>query len=182
MRPVQSGKIILIIGRPIAFGGELMDNNHQLWPLALEVLRALGQHYYPVMEGRAREAGMGDCDWYLLLPALTFDPESISAAKLLVRVPFYAPHIYENRLKKLTEYGYLKASAPAPDGGAYPRFEYNLTESGRMTIQWIIQAADVAMQAMHPLSLEDLEHLAGILRRVVASAEIGTGAARKMGP
>ena len=148
-----------------------MESNHQLWPLALEVLRALGQHYYPVMEGRAREAGMGECDWYLLLPALTFDPETISAAKLLVRVPFYAPHIYENRLKKLTEFGYLKASAPAPDGGAYPRFEYNLTESGRMTIQWIIQAADVAMQAMHPLSLEDLEYLAGLLGRVVAAAE-----------
>lgn len=150
-----------------------MDQNHQLWPLAKEVLRALGQHYYPVMDERAREAGMGECDWYLLLPVLMFDPESVSAAKLLVRVPFYAPHIYENRLKKLTEFGYLKASAPVADGGAYPRFEYNLTESGRMTIQWIIQAADVAMQALHPLSLEDLEHLAGLLQRTVL-ASLGT--------
>ena len=147
-----------------------MEENYQLWPLAKEVLRALGQHYYPVMEGRAGEAGMGECDWYLLLPALTFDPEPISSAKLLVRVPFYAPHIYENRLQRLSELGYLKATAPDKNGGEYPRYEYNLTESGRMTIQWIIQSADVAMAGMHPLPLDESESAAELLHRIVLAA------------
>lgn len=147
-----------------------MEENIQLWPLAHEVLRALGQHYYPVMENRAQEAGMGECDWYLLLPALTFDPESVSTSKLLKRVPYYAPFVYENRLENLTELGYLKASSPAEGESVYPRFEYNLTESGRMTIQWIIQAADIAMQALYPMSLEDLERLAAYLRKIVIAS------------
>lgn len=147
-----------------------MEENLQLWPLAHEVLRALGQHYYPVMENQAREAGMGECDWYLLLPALTFDPETVSTSKLLKRVPYYAPFVYENRLEKLTELGYLKASSPDENGGEYPRFEYNLTESGRMTIQWIIQAADVAMQALYPMPLEEMERLSAYLRKIVMAA------------
>jgi DNA-binding PadR family transcriptional regulator len=147
-----------------------MDESHQIWPLALEVLRALGQHYYPVMESRAVEAGMGESDWSLLLAVLTFDPEPVSAAKLRVRVPFYAPFVYENRLKKLADTDYLKASSPADDGSAYPHFEYNLTESGRMTIQWIIQAADAAMSSLRPMPLEALEQLAHLLERVVLAA------------
>lgn len=149
-----------------------MDEELQLWSLAHEVLRALGQQYYPVMEARAAEAGMGECDWYLLLPALTFDPEPISTKKLLVRVPYYAPHVYENRLQNLADLGYLSASSVEQNGGDYPRYEYNLTESGRMTIQWIIQAADVEMQRLHPLPLVDLEVLAEYLRRVIKACEI----------
>lgn len=149
-----------------------MEEEVQLWSLAHEVLRALGQQYYPVMEARAAEAGLGECDWYLLLPALTFDPEPISTRKLLVRVPFYAPHVYEKRLQNLAELGYLSASAVDQNGSDYPRYEYNLTESGRMTIQWIIQAADVEMQRMHPLTLAELERLAELLRRVVKACEI----------
>jgi hypothetical protein len=156
--------------RPLISGGPPMNANQQLWPLAHEVLRALGQQYYPIMEARAHEAGIGQCDWYLLLPALTHDPEPISTTKLLKRVPYYAPHVYENRLENLSELGYLKASSPAEDVDDYPRFNYNLTESGRMTVQWIIQAADVAMLNLHPASLEDLEVLAGLLRMIVMAA------------
>jgi DNA-binding HxlR family transcriptional regulator len=147
-----------------------MEENHLFWPLAHEVLRALGQQYYPVMEDRAREAGLGDFDWYLLLPCLTFDPEPVSAQKLLVRVPYYSAYVYENRLKELAEAGYLKEVSAQKEKGGYPAFEYNLTESGRMTIQWIIQAADVAMLSLHPMSLENLERLAGFLRRLMESS------------
>lgn len=140
------------------------------WNLAKAVLRSLGKFYYPEMERTAISAGMADCDWYLLLPALLFDPDPISAARLRVRCPYYSPHIYENRLKPLAKLGYLKAVTTAADEAGYPHYEYRLTDSGRMTIEWIIRAADSVMAGLHPMDLVALERLSSLLERLVMAA------------
>jgi DNA-binding MarR family transcriptional regulator/DNA-binding HxlR family transcriptional regulator len=147
-----------------------VDPAMAFWPLAKAVLRSLGKTYYPEMERTAISAGMADCDWYLLLPALLFDPAPISAARLRVRCPYYSPHIYENRLKPLAKLGYLKAVNTSTDEAGYPHYEYRLTDSGRMTIEWIIRAADSVMAALHPMDLVALERLCSLLERLVLAS------------
>jgi DNA-binding MarR family transcriptional regulator/DNA-binding HxlR family transcriptional regulator len=147
-----------------------VDPAMAFWPLAKAVLRSLGKTYYPEMERTAISAGMADCDWYLLLPALLFDPAPISAARLRVRCPYYSPHIYENRLKPLAKLGYLKAVTSSADEAGYPHYEYRLTDSGRMTIEWIIRAADSVLSALHPMDLVALERLSSLLERLVLAS------------
>jgi len=153
-------EVYLMLPRP--------DGVLPLWPLCLEVLRALGAQYYPVMEETALQAGMDDCDWYLLLPALMFDPEETSTEKLRVRHPYYSAQSYEARLRKLAELGYLRQTDLLDTEQQV--YAYALTEAGRMTIHWIIRAADQAMEKLHPLENGEALRLLELLRRLVRAS------------
>lgn len=133
----------------------------ELWPLAVEVMRALGPRYGPAMAEAALAAGLERPVWFQLISALRFHPDPISAVRLRIRTPYSAPHYFEEGLATLTERGML---APAGSGA------YRLTEKGRVTAQQIANAAYACMAALAPLPASDLETLASLLRRLVEAS------------
>lgn len=138
-----------------------------LWPVAFEALHALGRHYGPEMERVAGERNLPE--WYgWLLPALTFEPEPISVARLRLRSPYTAPRRYEERLARAAEQGYLSPVAGAEG-------EYRLTTAGREAAYALIKAAYAKMAELQPLPIADLERLAGLLFRLVQSCLVAAG-------
>lgn len=132
-----------------------------LWPLALEAMQALGRHYGPAMERAATERRVPE--WYgWLLPALVFDPEPISAARLRLRNPYTASRLFQQRLAKAAEEGFL-----APVTGQEE--DYRLTAQGKEAGQSVIQAAYAEMRRLRPLPVADLERLTDLLLRLVDS-------------
>lgn len=131
---------------------------YTLWPLAQEALQALGSYYYPTMEQAAAEFGLKSPEWQgWLLPALTFEPDPISAETLRIRSPYTSPRLYTERLKNAANGGFLAAVAED---------KYRLTELGRRAAKHVIDAAYAAMATLHPLSSQELERLADLLRRL----------------
>jgi hypothetical protein len=59
-----------------------------LWQLANEAWNALGDHFEPVIEREGLEFGLGLQAWGLLLAVLTFEPEEVTPAHLMVRNPY----------------------------------------------------------------------------------------------
>jgi hypothetical protein len=133
----------------------------ELWPLAVEVMRALHAQYSQVMELTAAAAGVARPAWFLLLPSLLFEPEPVSAAKLRVRMPYNAPDYYNEGLAALAERGML---VPAAAG------EYRLTENGRETVQRIVHAAYARMAELAPMPAPEMDALAHLLQRLVEAS------------
>jgi hypothetical protein len=133
-----------------------------VWPIAVEALQALGAHYGPAMDQAASEAGLTGGEWGgWLLAALTFEPEPVSTARLRVRAPYTAAEFYDERLAKAARLGFL---APVAQD------EYRLTELGGRTAQLVIEAAYAQMSTLTPMPPADLDHLAGLLRRLVEAS------------
>ncbi|HEX6384696.1 MAG TPA: hypothetical protein VF177_08510 [Anaerolineae bacterium] len=135
--------------------------NENLWPLVVEVMRALRPHYGPAMEETAAAAGLERPAWFLLLPTLIFEPEPVSADRLRVRMPYNAGQYYHEGLATLANRGMLAAGSEN---------EYRLTGKGRETVQHIIEAAYTRMAGLEPMPLADLERLAALLRRLVEAS------------
>lgn len=130
-----------------------------LWPAAVEALRALSKHYGPQMERTAAELNLPE--WYgWLLPAAIFEPEPISATRLRVRSPYTAACWYDERLAKAAEAGFLTLVDEAERA-------YRLTALGKQAAERVIGAAYAKMAELQPLPLAELERLAGLLWRVV---------------
>lgn len=142
--------------------------NGDLWPLALEVLRSLGNYYYPEMRKAAVEAGLGDCEWYLLLAALMFEPEPISCELLARRNPYTAPEINQNMLRGLAKYGAL---LPADDAPIEESCSFRLSEAGRSAIHWIIKVAYSTMSRLAPLPEHQQKRLVSLLAKIVKACE-----------
>jgi len=131
------------------------------WPIAMEALQALRRHYYPEMERVATELSLPE--WYgWLLPALAFEPEPISAAKLRLRSPYTSPRLYQERLTNAAKQGFMILLDEAE--GAY-----RLSESGKRAAECVLEAAYKKMAMLQPLPSAELERLAGLLRRLVMS-------------
>jgi hypothetical protein len=136
-------------------------NELALWPTALEALQALASHYVPAMDETAAELGLPSPAWYgWLLPALIFEPDPISTARLRVRSPYVAPHLVDERLQAAAEAGFLLRVAEG---------EYRLTDRGRQAARRVIEAAYARMAPLQPLPPDDLERLADLLGRLVRS-------------
>lgn len=132
-----------------------------LWTTASETLQAFGTHYVPAMDKAAAELGLPE--WYgLLLPALMFEPEPISAKRLGVRSPYTSPRLYNERLAEAARQGLLVQVAEGENA-------YRLTEKGRQAAKSVIDAAYVKMAALQPISSDELERLANLLHRLVMS-------------
>ena len=128
------------------------------WPLVLEALQALSKQYTREMDETANQAGLKAPLWYLLLPALSFDPGPTTAERLCIRHPYTAPRNYKKRLQTLAEEGYLIS---------VPEDEYYLSEEGRHLTRLIIQSAYSELEVLEPLLLMDLDPLADLLRTLV---------------
>jgi DNA-binding MarR family transcriptional regulator len=136
-------------------------NTVDLWSTALKAIQALGKHYVPVMDQTAAELKL--CEWYgWLLPALVFEPESISATRFRVRTPYTSARLYNERLAKAAKQGFLTPVAEADN-------EYHLTELGRQAAKCVIGAAYAKMTALQPMPSTKLERLASLLHRLVKS-------------
>lgn len=132
-----------------------------LWHTALQTLQALGKHYGPEMNRVATELNLPQ--WHSwLLPALVFDPEPISAARLRVRAPYTSARWFNERLADAAKQGFL-----APVTGT--ENAYRLTALGKQAAERIIGAAYAKMATLQPLPPTELERLADLLLRLVKS-------------
>jgi hypothetical protein len=132
-----------------------------IWDLAQQVERALGDQYNPVLEAAAAKEGLVAPAWYAwLLPAVAFEPEAMSTAKLRVRSPYVAPQLYEERLSNAAAAGYLRC---------VDQYGYLLTVKGHQAVQVVLQAGYACMAQLTPMSIERMEELAGLLVRLVAA-------------
>lgn len=132
----------------------------ELWPLAREALGALAEHYGPTLTQVLTDAGYEEHDWMTLYRALLFDPEPITAAlQQQVFAPYTAVHVFEERFHRAAERGLL---TPEGDG-------YRLSEQGRGLIRRSLEAGYARMAELTPLPPDDLERLAGLVKRLVDS-------------
>lgn len=135
-------------------------NTNALWPTTWETLQALGTCYSPAMDQAATELKLPE--WYgWLLPALAFEPESISATRLRVRSPYTSARLHDERLAKAAKQGFLAQVVEE---------EYRLTELGRHAAQRVVEAAYAKMATLQPIASAELERLANLLHRLVRSS------------
>ncbi len=136
-----------------------MTTTIALWPVAVEAFRALGRHYGPAMDQAAAALGLtGWSGW--LLTALTFAPEPVSARRLRMRSPYTSARWYNEQFSRAVEQGLLTPGAEE---------EYFLTPWGEQAARRIVQAAYAKMAMLQPIPPTELEHLAGLLHRLLVS-------------
>ncbi|MDP2976936.1 MAG: hypothetical protein Q8N45_12090, partial [Anaerolineales bacterium] len=87
-------------------------DNQSLWTLIHAAWRAIVPTYEPLFEHFAAERGLGARGLGWLLAALTFEPESITPARLQVRTPYTAAGLFLEELKAVAEGGYFLEAAP----------------------------------------------------------------------
>jgi hypothetical protein len=131
-----------------------------LWPIFVDAYHAISQCYVPVMDEKAAEYQLPERGGWLLLPALTFDPDNISAEKLRIRSPYTSARRYQAGLEELVAGDFIIAE-PVNDLG------YRLSPAGRQAILAIIQAGYDVMQTLQPLDTGELEALANMLYQLV---------------
>lgn len=133
---------------------------NQLWPVCVEAYHAISKHYVPLMNAKAAEHHLPEGRAWLLLPALTFDPEFISAEKLRLRSPYIAEHKYQADLEALVAGGFLMSAINDV-------LAYSLSQTGREAILAVLQTGYDCMQALQPKKSKDLEVMADFLKRLV---------------
>jgi hypothetical protein len=132
-----------------------------LWPTALQGALALKKHFYPILLQGGAKAGVSGDSLYPLLMGLFFHPQPVSAAALRYRDPYMAAPLLDGQLAALAEGGLFE---PLGNG------EYRLTPGGYTTVRGILDAAEERIATLEePLPHDDLERLAGLLRRVIES-------------
>jgi predicted transcriptional regulator len=136
-------------------------NEKQLWAVICEAESALVDRYQSAVELYVRSSGAGNRQWGILLAALTFEPEEITPAHLMVRGPYTNAEEYLTRLRKCSDNGFLQEVEPG---------EFRLTEKGREFIQQYINLARQAMVEADPLIPEDSNRLAELFSRLVENS------------
>jgi hypothetical protein len=114
------------------------------------------------MEQAANTLELKGTDWYLLLPALTFEPDTLTVARFQVRNPYSSAHLLAQRFASAASKGLLESVA---------QNEYRLTDAGRRAVHHIIDAAYAAMATLARMPSSDLERLTMLLRRIVTACE-----------
>jgi len=130
----------------------------QLWQLVLDAWRALRQRFEPVVEHTARSINLDMRTWGLLLAALTFEPEDITPAHLMIRGPYTSAEMYHRRLDAAAQAGLLQELAPG---------RFRLSESGRETALNLIEIGRQAMAEADPLEPVESARLRDLLDRLV---------------
>jgi hypothetical protein len=128
-----------------------------LFPLALEAMRAFAPHYASAMGQATEEAGMQGQDWGLVFMAFGAEPHGLTAARSHELVPYTAAQTLEARLADTANRGFI-----VPSEGSY-----RPTERGRRAIRGSFEAVAAALAELQPLPADDMRRLAGLLRRLV---------------
>lgn len=129
----------------------------EIWDIVIDLGRAFNRVYGPAMEEIAEDAGFEGPEWYLLLPALTFEPKPVSTKRLRVRSPYTAPRLYDSRLESLQSQGFL---SQVKDG-------FLLTDKGRAFLMKMIHAVYHQLEELSPIPQEEMQELADLLYRLV---------------
>jgi hypothetical protein len=135
-------------------------NEVSLWSLCIDAYHAISKSYVPVMDQTAVEHQLTGEEGWLLLPALSFEPEVISAERLRIRSPYTAADMYATGLEKLADRGFL---IPVDDN----EDTYRLTSKGRETVLDIVGAAYAVMGDLQPVPTGELEALSKQLCKLV---------------
>lgn len=130
-----------------------------LWPLAEQVLQAIGSHYVPVMQQIAQQSGA--VGWSMLMAARTLEPDPVSAARLMLRSPYFTEAVLQDRLTALARNGFLDPSA---------RRSFRLSEKGREMVETLFREAYAVMEPLQPLPPEQLARLSELLWKIVAAS------------
>jgi hypothetical protein len=133
---------------------------NEIWNIAIELGRVFNRIYGPSIEEIAKEAGLEGPEWFLLLPALTFEPEPVSTKRLRVRSPYTAPQLYDSRLESLQDQEYL---SKVKDG-------FLLTDRGRDFLKKMIHTVYHQLEELSPIPQEEMQELAGLLHRLVEAS------------
>lgn len=131
-----------------------------VWPVCVDAYHAISKYYLPIMDEKAAEFELPEGGGWLLLPALTFDPDTISAEKLRIRSPYTSARRYQAGLEALATGGFL-----VPAGGIDQT--YKLSSAGRQAILAVIQAGYGCMKTLQPLDTSELVALANTLYQLV---------------
>jgi hypothetical protein len=132
--------------------------DYKLWNLINETWDALAARFEPVIDRQIESSDLDRGLWSLLLAALTCEPESIAAADLMVRNPYTAAEVFQQRLANAAGQGYLRQGEPD---------SFKLSVKGRKEVQRFIEAARAVMSAANPLPEADAQRLVEMLGRLV---------------
>lgn len=131
-----------------------------LWPICIDAFRAISTHYIPAMDEVGTEHELSAEEGWLLVPALSFEPEVVSAERLRIRSPYDSERRFDVGLKKMAERGFL-----LPVEGLDRA--YRLTPRGREAVLNILGAAYRVMGELQPLPTEESEALSNQLFKLV---------------
>jgi predicted transcriptional regulator len=137
----------------------MMKEMH-IWPVCIDAYHAISKFYVPAMNQKAAKYDLSADEGWLILPALSFDPQDISAEKLRIRSPYTSFQRYDAGLKKLAKMGFL-------DPVYGEKGAYQLTSKGKRAVLDIVDAAYTVMGEMQPLDTDDLEAISTHLYQLV---------------
>jgi DNA-binding MarR family transcriptional regulator len=129
-----------------------------------EGMQALFPFYRDPREKLYEELGIEGINFWVAWTASKLEPEPISVAQFLRMGPYNSAAPLEERIAGAVDKGLLEEG---------PEAEFRLTEKGRTIVHRIMQEAIYAPLAAAeiPMSADDLERMATLLRRVVDSVE-----------
>ena len=136
-------------------------DNPDLWLLMGTTSRAIAPSYEPVFDRFCADFDLDAWTFGLLLAAFTFQPESITPARLQVRGPYTAASSFLERLLRAAEKGFLVETAPGV---------FHLTAKGRQEIERALVEGRAAMAAADPLPAPESRELADLLGRLVQAS------------
>ncbi len=132
--------------------------NTRVWNLIQAAFRNIYPICDPVIVGFENRTGLTGAAVGVLLAALTFEPDPVSSARLVVRVPFTAVARYSQSLSILAENGFLAEAQPG---------EFRLTVRGLSEVQALVNRMRAVMAESDPLPLTRSERLAELLGGLV---------------
>jgi Mn-dependent DtxR family transcriptional regulator len=133
----------------------------KIWELIRHTHAHLVKGFEPALQSLFQKTGLEPNLWGTLLATQTFEPEFTTPSHLLVRVPYYTPEVYSERLEKLSAHGMLKK---VDDG------RYQLASKGRKAVNDFIDLARQAMVSLDPLPAQSSSRLAILLGRLVEAS------------
>jgi ribosomal protein S19E (S16A) len=131
----------------------------KIWELIRHTHAHLIKGYEPALQSVSQAAGVEPHLRGLLLAVLTIEPESITPSHLLVRVPYYTPEVYSERLDKLAGLGFLEKMEE--------NAHYRLNPAGRDVVHRLITAARQSIVSLDPLPPDAGQRLAELVGRLV---------------
>ena len=138
---------------------------------ASQTLQALGAHYDADMQQVYSAAGLERQHFGLLVILYGADPEPILTTQVQRRAPYLTLRQIEARLESGASQGFFEPTA----GRAY-----RLTDKGRRTLKDALQAAWRRLATLELLPPQDMQRLAGLLKRVVESSLAAPEPAEKL--
>ena len=132
--------------------------------LVREGMMALFPFYREPREKMFEELGIDGINFWIAWTAEKLEPEPISVDQLLRRGPYNSVAPLEERIAGAVDKGLLEEGTEG---------EFRLTDKGRTTVRRVMQEAiyDRLAAAEIPMSADELERMAELLRRIVKSVE-----------